>query len=140
MPDGMPEDAEALIAPVMEQVMGQIVRGGGLRGFNIGTVTSQLQGVAMSYKMCIPPYFGLVLRAFCVIEGIALKTDENYAIVHECLPYLSRRLFTDNNPRMRKALRQLLYGKKNRIDVERLSKLITAFGSFTTTSTAQVSR
>ncbi|KXZ44555.1 hypothetical protein GPECTOR_65g173 [Gonium pectorale] len=138
MPDGMPDNAEALIAPVLETVMGQIVRGGGLRGFNIGSMTSQLQGVAMSYKMCIPPYFGLVLRAFCVIEGIALKTDENYAIVQECLPYLSRRLLTDNNPRMRAALRQLLYGKKNRIDVERLSKLISAFGSFTTNSaTAQ---
>ncbi|GLI67906.1 hypothetical protein VaNZ11_012232 [Volvox africanus] len=134
MPDGMPDDAELLIAPVLEQVMGQIVRGGGLRGFNIGSMTSQLQGVAMNYKMCIPPYFGLVLRAFCVIEGIALKTDENYAIVQECLPYLSRRLLTDNNPRMRKALRHLLYGKKNRIDVERLSKLISAFGSFTTSS------
>ncbi|GLC37542.1 hypothetical protein PLESTM_000600400 [Pleodorina starrii] len=138
MPEGMPSDAEALIAPVLEQVMGQIVRGGGLRGFNIGSMTSQLQGVAMNYKMCIPPYFGLVLRAFCVIEGIALKTDENYAIVQECLPYLSRRLLTDNNPRMRKALRQLLYGKKNRIDIERLSKLISAFGAFTTNSaTAQ---
>lgn len=75
-----------------------------------------------------------MLRAFCVIEGIALKTDENYAIVQECMPYLSRRLLSDNNPRMRAALRQLLYGKKNRIDVERLSKMVSAFGSFTTAS------
>ncbi|KAG2454550.1 hypothetical protein HYH02_000395 [Chlamydomonas schloesseri] len=134
MPDGMPPDAEKFIAPVLEQVMGKIVQGGGLRGFNIGSMTSQLQGVAMDYKMCIPPYFGLVLRAFCVIEGIALKTDENYAIVQECMPYLSRRLLTDNNPRMRAALRQLLYGNKNRIDVERLSRMVSAFGSFTTAS------
>ncbi|GFR50186.1 hypothetical protein Agub_g12356 [Astrephomene gubernaculifera] len=139
-PDGMPREAEQMIAPVLETVMGQIVRGGGLKNFNIGSVSGQLQGVAMNYKMCIPPYFGLVLRAFCVIEGIALKTDENYAIVHECLPYLSRRLLTDNNPRMRAALRHLLYGKKNRLDIERLSKMVSAFGSFTTNSaTAQAS-
>lgn len=50
------------------------------------------------------------------------------------MPYLSRRLLSDNNPRMRAALRQLLYGKKNRLDVERLSKMISAFGSFTTAS------
>ncbi|KAG2436368.1 hypothetical protein HXX76_006675 [Chlamydomonas incerta] len=136
MPDGMPPDADKFIAPVLEAVMGKIVQGGGLRGFNIGSMTSQLQGVALEYRMCIPPYFGLVLRAFCVIEGIALKTDENYAIVQECMPYLSRRLLTDNNPRMRAALRQLLYGKKNRIDVERLSKMVSAFGSFTTSSSS----
>jgi aarF domain-containing kinase len=34
--------------------------------------------------------------------------DPDYAIVHECLPYLARRLLTDNNPRMRAALRHLL--------------------------------
>lgn len=81
MPEGMPDNADEIIAPVLEAVMGQIVRGGGLRGFNIASMTSQLQGVAMNYKMCIPPYFGLVLRAFCVIEGIALKVDPDYAIV-----------------------------------------------------------
>ncbi|KAG2484763.1 hypothetical protein HYH03_016417 [Edaphochlamys debaryana] len=135
-PDGIPPNADVVIAPVMEQIMSQIVRGGGLRGFNIGNLTGELQGVAMNYKMCIPPYFGLVLRAFCVIEGIALRVDENYAIVQECLPYLSRRLFTDNNPRMRAALRQLLYGKGNRLDVERLSKLVSAFGNFSTSTSS----
>lgn len=63
MPDGMPPDADKFIAPVLEQVMGKIVQGGGLRGFNIGAMTSQLQGVAMDYKMCIPPYFGAFWRA-----------------------------------------------------------------------------
>ena len=57
--------------------------------------------------MIIPPYFALILRAFSTIEGIALKVDPDYAIVQECLPYLSRRLLTDNNPRMREALRQV---------------------------------
>lgn len=58
--------------------------------------------------------------------------DPNYAIVHECLPYLSRRLLTDSNPRMRAALRHLLYGGRKRIDVERLQRLLSAIGAFNT--------
>lgn len=32
----------------------------------------------------------LILRAFSVIEGIALGVDPEYAIVKECFPYLSK--------------------------------------------------
>mmetsp|Transcript_16307 Transcript_16307/g.35263 ORF Transcript_16307/g.35263 Transcript_16307/m.35263 type:complete len:1034 (+) Transcript_16307:166-3267(+) len=141
MPEGMPKDAHTKIAPLLQQVMGQIVRGGGLRnGISITGLTSQLEGVARNYKLCIPPYFALVLRAFSVIEGVALKADPDYAIVQECLPYLSRRLLTDNNPRMRAALRQLLYGNSNRLDVERLQRLISAFSAFTTSPNSAESR
>ena len=40
----------------------------------------------------IPPFFALILRAFSVIEGIALGVDPDYAIVKECFPYLTRYL------------------------------------------------
>ena len=58
----------------------------------------------------MPSYFALILRAFSVIEGIALRADPNYSIVAETFPYLARRLLTDNSPRSRAALKQLLYG------------------------------
>lgn len=45
-----------------------------------------------------------------MIEGTALRVDPDYAIVKETFPYLSRRLLTDDQPRARAALRQLLYG------------------------------
>lgn len=32
----------------------------------------------------MPSYFALILRAFSVIEGIALRVDPQYAIVQEC--------------------------------------------------------
>lgn len=57
----------------------------------------------------IPSYFALILRAFSVIEGIALRVDPQYSIVQECFPYIARRLLTDNHPRTRAALQQLLY-------------------------------
>merc|ERR1711957_933528 len=56
----------------------------------------------------LPPYVLYVARAFSTLEGIGLSIDDNYAIVQECYPYLSRRLFTDRNPRAKKALRAML--------------------------------
>ena len=35
--------------------------------------------------------------------------DPGYSIVQECFPYIARRLLTDNHPRTRAALQQLLY-------------------------------
>eukprot|EP00798_Chlamydomonas_sp_ICE-L_P016541 gene16541-22770_t len=136
MPDGMPPGVKAEdLAPIMQKVMGQLVKGGGIRGgINIMDITADLEGVARNYRLAIPPYFALVIRAFAVIEGIALTANPDYAIVHECMPYLSRRLLTDNNPRMRAALKQMLYGDSTRLDVGRLQRLIGAFSNFSTQS------
>jgi aarF domain-containing kinase len=41
-------------------------------------------------------------------EGIGLGIDENYSIIQECYPYLASRLFTDRNPRAKKALKAML--------------------------------
>ena len=56
----------------------------------------------------LPPYVLYVARAFSTLEGIGLSIDENYAIIQECYPYLARRLFTDRNPRAKKALKAML--------------------------------
>ena len=50
----------------------------------------QLEELGKTYPFDIPPFFALVLRAFSVIEGIALAADPDYAIVRECFPYISR--------------------------------------------------
>jgi len=134
MPEGMPPDAVKVIAPIMEKVMGQLVRGGGLGkgGLSIVGITAELESISRNYQLCIPPYFALVLRAFSVIEGIALKVDPEWSIVKECMPYLSRRLLTDNNPRMKAALRKLLYGNGTRLDIARMQKMISSMSTFST--------
>ena len=73
-------------------------------------VTVALEQLSKDYPIDIPPYFALILRAFSVIERTALRVDPDYAIVKETFPYLSRRLLTDDQPRTRAALKQLLYG------------------------------
>lgn len=136
-PDGLPKGEESIweMAPLLKKVLGQIVKGGGLKGgFDVMAMTGEFDHMAREHKVCIPSFFGLVLRAFTVIEGMALKADPHYAIVQECLPYLSRRLLKDNNPRMRAALHQILYGDKKRVDLQRLQKLMSALTTFTSTS------
>jgi aarF domain-containing kinase len=110
--------------------MGQLVVGG-TSGISIGSLSLQLEGVARQYKMVVPPYFALVLRAFSVIEGIAMQHNPDYRIVSSCFPYLSQRLLTDDHPRMQAALKKLLCGEGERLDVQRLQNLIEAFGVFT---------
>jgi hypothetical protein len=45
-------------------------------------------------------------------------------------PYISKRLLTDESPRLRAALRYMIYGNSNVFDVERLIDLLQAFESF----------
>ncbi|KAA6425975.1 MAG: eyespot assembly ABC1 kinase family [Trebouxia sp. A1-2] len=132
VPADAPEMAElGLIAP-LGNILSQLSQGGGAKGINIDAVTIALDELSKDYPIDIPPYFALILRAFSVIEGTALRVDPDYAIVKETFPYLSRRLLTDNQPRARAALRQLLYGDKARLDITRLQRLSSGFGNFTT--------
>lgn len=41
----------------------------------------ELEALGRDYPFSIPPFFALILRAFSVIEGIALRVDPDYAIV-----------------------------------------------------------
>jgi len=126
---------------LIESVLSVIISGGGAAKVkeaaekkDIGKVLAQLEDLSKEYKFEIPPYFALILRAFSVIEGIALRVDPDYAIVTECFPYLSRRLLRDGSPRARGALRELLYGRAEggRIDLARFQKLADGFGAYTT--------
>merc|ERR1719401_1815381 len=62
----------------------------------------------------VPPYILYVARAFSTLEGIGLSANEDYSIVSEAFPYLSRRLLTDDSPRAKAALRSMIYGAQGR--------------------------
>ncbi|MEW5303771.1 MAG: hypothetical protein WDW36_006430 [Sanguina aurantia] len=120
-----------LVEP-LSNILKQLLGGGGAAKVNIDKVASELEELGRRYPFQIPPFFALVIRAFSVIEGSALRVDPDYAIVKECFPYLARRLLSDDSPRTKKLLRDLLYGGKSRLDVARLVKLADGFGAFTT--------
>lgn len=65
------------------------------------------------------------------LQGIALQSDSDYSIVKSCLPYLSRRLLTDDDPRARAALKELLFAGGEHISLERVELLMQGVQDFT---------
>jgi len=82
----------------------------------------------------IPDYFVYMSRAFSTLEGIGLSSDSNYSILNECFPYLAKRLLSDDSPRARGALRTLLYGTGDELDLSKLRDLSTGLESYTTST------
>ena len=68
-------------------------------------LAGDLAQITFKFPFRIPPYFALVIRAIGVLEGIALVGNPQFAIIDEAFPYLSKRLLTDEAPRLRQALR-----------------------------------
>merc|ERR1711959_604783 len=99
------------VVRALSKVFRNLAQGGGAKGINVSDVATEVQYIQEKYGNIfqIPPYFAYILRAFSVLEGIGLQNDPKYAIVQECYPYIARRLFSDNTPRVRSALRAIMY-------------------------------
>ena len=105
--------------------------GGGAKSINFQELAGDLAEITFEYPFKIPPYFALVIRAIGVLEGIALVGNPNFAIIDEAYPYIARRLMTDNSPRLKAALRYMVYGKEGSFDAEKLIDLLQALEKFT---------
>jgi aarF domain-containing kinase len=64
------------------------------------------------------------------LEGIALVGNPEFAIVDEAYPYIARRLLTDKSSRGRSALRYMVYGQGQSLDVDRMIDLMNALEKF----------
>ena len=97
---------EAARAEMIQRMEDQLAS----EGVDVKGVTNIMEEMSKRNRelFSLPPYVLYVARAFSTLEGIGLSINEDYAIVQECYPYLARRLFTDRNPRAKKALRAML--------------------------------
>ncbi|QDZ23378.1 ABC1 domain-containing protein [Chloropicon primus] len=125
------------VVRALSKVFRNLARGGGVKGINVADVGLEVQFIQEKYGNIfqIPPYFAYILRAFSVLEGIGLQNNPKYAIVQECYPYIARRLFSDNTPRVRSALRAIMYEPSSvegqmRLNVRRFQKLANAFRTY----------
>lgn len=133
--DFIPEDTDLRpILPVLAKVFDQALEGGGAKNINFQELAADLAQITFDYPFRIPPYFALIIRAIGVLEGIALVGDPNFAIVDEAFPYISKRLMTDDSPRLREALKYMVYGKSSTFDADRLIDLLDAFETFSDAS------
>ena len=118
------------IKPALARVFDAALAGGGAKGINFQDLAADLAQITFDFPFKIPPYFAIVIRAIGVLEGIALTADENFAIIDESYPYLSKRLLTDDSPRLRAALRYMVYGRSSTFDAERIIDLMEAFETY----------
>jgi len=132
---------EAGVVDVLTSVYSQWAQGGGAAKIDVASVFSELQGLSATYGNLfqLPPYFAYIARSFGVLEGIGLSNDPNYAILSECLPYISKRLLSDTSPRAGGALETFIYGASKDdslrvIDVNRLDMLVDGFGNYDSTT------
>lgn len=114
----------------MTKVFDVALAGGGAKSINFQELAADLAEITFEFPFRIPPYFALVIRAISVLEGIALVGNKDFAIIDEAFPYIARRLLTDKTPRLRKALRYMVYGREGEFDAERLIDLLQALEKF----------
>jgi serine/threonine protein kinase len=130
------------IVEVLADVYGAWTGGGGAAAINVNQVIAQLQDLTekKGNLFQIPPYFAYIAKSFSVLEGIGLSNDAQYSIINECLPYVSKRLLTDQSERTGGALSTFIFGpEKNNpetriIDYDRVEQLITGFSDYSTSA------
>jgi aarF domain-containing kinase len=118
------------IVPALAKVFDVALAGGGAKSINFQELAADLAEITFEYPFRIPPYFALVIRAISVLEGIALVGNPNFAIIDEAYPYIAKRLMTDQSPRLKDALRYMVYGKEGQFDAERVIDLLEALEKF----------
>ncbi len=57
---------------------------------------------------CLVWCAALIIRAISVLEGIALVADPEFQIIQAAYPFISRKLLTDQSPRLKAALHYMV--------------------------------
>lgn len=120
------------IVDVLADIYGAWTKGGGAASVNVNEVIANLQDLTAKKGNLfqIPPYFAYIAKSFSVLEGIGLSNDQNYSIINECLPYISKRLLTDQSQRTGGALSTFIFGPSKNdfdtriVDYDRVEQLI----------------
>ena len=129
--DFIPPDVDLKpLLPVLARVFDAALEGGGAKAFNFQELAADLAQITFDYPFRIPPYFALIIRAIGVLEGIALVGNPDFALVDEAYPYISKRLLTDDSPRLRAALSYMIYGKAKVFDADRLIDILESYEMF----------
>lgn len=143
----IPEDQAPLIedsgiVEVLADIYGAWTKGGGAASINVNKVIGQLQDLTAEKGNLfqIPPYFAYIAKCFSVLEGIGLSNDEKYSIINECLPYVSKRLLTDENAKTGAALSTFIFGPDKAnidtrlVDYKRVEQLVEGFSNYSTST------
>ncbi|CAN4112874.1 unnamed protein product [Withania somnifera] len=84
-------------------------------------VLSKIVSVAFKYHFRMPPYFILLLRSLASLEGLAVAGDPNFKTFEAAIPYVVRKLFSDNSFASRKILHSVVLNRKKEFQWQKLA-------------------
>ncbi len=96
------------IVPAFEKVFSSALEMG-VNKMDFKSVTDDLSGVMYKFPFKLPPYYALIIRSLITLEGIALSVDPEFKILGAAYPYFARRLMEDQDPQLRKSLKEMLF-------------------------------
>jgi len=117
------------IVPALTKVFDAALAGGGAKSINFQALAADLAEITFKYDFRLPPYFALIIRAISVLEGIALVGNPTFAIIDESFPYISKLLLTSDTPRLKTALKYLVY-PDGIFDADRMIDVLVAFEKY----------
>lgn len=80
--------------------------------------------LAIRFRFRLPPYYTLIVRSLCSLEGVALRIDPDFSIVNAAIPIILRRMLTDTRPAAVNLLRELLLDNGQQLRVGMLEGLL----------------
>jgi len=110
------------LLPALETVLADVLRQE-VANFNFKTATDQFSDLMYRYPFQVPSHFALVIRSLVTQEGVALSLYPQFRIVGVAYPYVAKRLLTDESPRIRQRLLQVLI-KDGKFRWNRLENLL----------------
>eukprot|EP01038_Epipyxis_sp_PR26KG_P003981 gene3981-5703_t len=122
------ELSKRVSAEMLGKIEEQLMR----EGVDVNAVTNMVEVASKRNREIFkfPPYMLYVTRAFATLEGIGLSINEDYSILKECYPYLAKRLMSDDSPRSRLAMRNMLLSN-GVLSPKKLIEMTDGFTSYT---------
>lgn len=96
------------IVPALAEVFNNAL-GASVAELNFKSITDKFSSLMYEYPFRVPPYYALIVRSLVTLEGIAINVDPNFKVLSKSYPYIAKRLLIDPSPRLRTALRDLLF-------------------------------
>eukprot|EP00892_Ulva_mutabilis_P007547 jgi/Ulvmu1/5164/UM021_0181.1 len=94
------------------------------QGLTFGKLAKAIIKLAIQFRFRLPPYYTLIVRSLCSLEGIALRVDPDFSIVNAAIPIILRRMLTDTRPGAVTLLRELLLEEDKRLRIGMLEGLL----------------
>ncbi|KAL3339433.1 hypothetical protein AABB24_028177 [Solanum stoloniferum] len=110
-----------LVTMDLEVALGEVELKGEIPDIKFSRVLSKIVSVAFKYHFRMPPYFTLLLRSLASLEGLAVAGDPTFKTFEAAIPYVVRKLLSDNSVASRKILHSVVLNRKKEFQWQKLA-------------------